>query len=256
MNKKLPLRKSTIAAVSIVALAAQVLSAQASPAPVVLNGSFEDAVSPFTFPYVFGTPNFEIPTGPQNYLKNWTTAGPPNSSGFLDCLVFPNTATINVCGGGFKLWKDPGESPDKGNVIAFDGDPSIAHSIFQDIKDLIPGQFYNVSFWQAAGQLTDRTGDTTERWDVSLGAEHHNSDEMFNKSMSFVGWNFQTLTFQAQNATDVLRFYAVGTPSGLPPFVLLDGVSITAVPEPASCALLGIGVLGFLLVRGRRRSPL
>jgi hypothetical protein len=40
-----------------------------------------------------------------------------------------------------------------------------------------------------------------------------------------------------------------------PPFLLLDGVSLTAVPEPASIALVGVGVLALLALRRRRRKP-
>jgi hypothetical protein len=59
------------------------------------------------------------------------------------------------------------------------------------------------------------------------------------------------LTFTATAASEALTFIAVGTPSGEPPFVLLDGVGFTAVPEPATFALLGIGLVGIGAV-GRR----
>jgi hypothetical protein len=50
----------------------------------------------------------------------------------------------------------------------------------------------------------------------------------------------------------VLAFLAIGTPSGEPPIVLLDGVSVVAAPEPAAIALFGLGTLGFALARRRR----
>jgi hypothetical protein len=46
----------------------------------------------------------------------------------------------------------------------------------------------------------------------------------------------------------VLSFLAVGTPAGLPPFSLLDGVTMTAaVPEPATWGMLaaGLGLVAF-----------
>jgi len=54
------------------------------------------------------------------------------------------------------------------------------------------------------------------------------------------------------SATEVLSFLAIGTPGGVPPFSLLDGVSITEVPEPTSLALLGAG-LGLVGLMTRRR---
>jgi hypothetical protein len=45
---------------------------------------------------------------------------------------------------------------------------------------------------------------------------------------------YQTMNFTADNTSDLLSFFAVGTPNGEPPFVLLDGVSLNAdTPEPA-----------------------
>lgn len=268
------MNKIKMAMVGVSALVLSMLAFSAQAIPVVLNGSFSNATStdffagpppyPFVFPspYALGSPNFEIPTGIQSNLPNWTvTAGPSNLPNLppLDCLVFAAwPPTIHACGGGFKFWLDPGLSPDGGNYIAFDGDSTVAHSIFQDITDLVPNQFYNVSFYQAAGQLTDRTGDTTEQWEVSLGTEPSQlSMLMKNDSKSFVPWSFsglQTLTFKAMSTTETLRFLAKGSPNGLPPFVLLDGVSITAVPEPETYALLGIGLLGILAVRRQQQK--
>ena len=69
----------------------------------------------------------------------------------------------------------------------------------------------------------------------------------------------QSFTFTATGPSEVLRFIAHGTPSGVPPFSLLDGVSMTAaVPEPATWAMmvLGFGVIGRAMRRGvRRQAP-
>nr|WP_229262497.1 PEPxxWA-CTERM sorting domain-containing protein [Duganella radicis] len=51
-----------------------------------------------------------------------------------------------------------------------------------------------------------------------------------------------------------MSFLAVGTPAGVPPFSLLDGVSLTAaVPEPETWAMLGLG-LGLIGFTARRRK--
>lgn len=55
------------------------------------------------------------------------------------------------------------------------------------------------------------------------------------------------------SASEVLSFLAIGTPAGVPPFALLDGVSISEVPEPGSLVLLGAGLGVAVLVSCRRR---
>ena len=67
-------------------------------------------------------------------------------------------------------------------------------------------------------------------------------------------WQQQVLTFTASAASEVLSFLAKGTPNGEPPISFLDGVSMTVVPEPASLALLGAGLVGFGMTRQRRRQ--
>jgi hypothetical protein len=50
---------------------------------------------------------------------------------------------------------------------------------------------------------------------------------------------YQTFTFTANGASDVLSFLAQGTPGGEPPFALLDGVTLnSATPEPGTLTLI------------------
>ena len=79
----------------------------------------------------------------------------------------------------------------------------------------------------------------------------------FSAPGSLSGWSLEAFDFIATAASEVLSFLAVGSPAAnLPPFALLDGVSLTAVPEPSALAMMlaGFGGLGFVAHR-RRRTP-
>lgn len=263
--------------VSALILSMLALPAQALP---VLNGSFSNVNPPTGTPPGLG---FLITAGNTTEVPNWVT-----SSG-ASILLLPNTATIPTldplsgdlvsvwpgCAAGSTLSNCipnspsfPATSPDGGNFIGVDGD-YLTGTLEQTVTGLIPNQLYNVSFWQAAAQLRAEqnqtvyccTGPTTEQWLVSLSdvpfggttTETHLSPLMMNKSQSFVDWNHITLTFTATNITEKLGFFAIGTPNGVPPIVLLDGVTMTA-PEPEIYELLGIGLLGILALRSQQKK--
>ncbi|RQO53732.1 hypothetical protein DBR47_23285 [Paucibacter sp. KBW04] len=61
-----------------------------------------------------------------------------------------------------------------------------------------------------------------------------------------------TFTVGAGNA--VLSFLAGGGPNGVPPFALLDSVSVTAVPEPSTFALFALGLGAVVAARRKTRS--
>jgi len=91
---------------------------------------------------------------------------------------------------------------------------------------------------------------------VSLGSDQQSTVVLSNSDHGFTGWRQESMTFTAQNTSEVLSFLAVGTPNGVPPFSLLDGVTMDAasgVPEPGTCMLLLCGLLGGIGVRRSRR---
>lgn len=65
-------------------------------------------------------------------------------------------------------------------------------------------------------------------------------------------YNFLFTPDTATSTSAVLSFPATGTPTGNPPFSLLDNVQLNAVPEPDSLAFMFAG-LGLPAVSWRRR---
>jgi len=144
-------------------------------------------------------------------------------------------------------------SPDGGNFIALDGDSHVRGQISQTITGLHVGATYDLSFYWAATQLANRRGATTEQLETIFGTQKAFTPIVANPSKGFTGWMTANETFKPTAASQLLQFLSIGTPSGLPPLALLDGVSLTeAVPEPASWALLvaGFGCVG---IAARRR---
>lgn len=154
---------------------------------------------------------------------------------------------------------NPGPSPDGGNYVAIDADTTNSTPLTQTVTGFVVGQKYNVTFYQAAAQQTGFTGAYNVQWQVTLGSTTLNSAVMALPSQGDVGWGTQVLTFTATAASMVLKFAPTdNAPSGGPLFALLDGVSLTQVPEPGAFLLMGTGMilvpLG-LRVRGKRRKP-
>ncbi len=156
-----------------------------------------------------------------------------------------------------------------GNFFASDSQyhPGV---LSQTISGLTAGDSYTLTFNYALGQQSGFTGaNTSNYWrvlfgqsasekDFATGAVLANTSAQNAAGLSiaqggFSGWQTSTMTFTAQNATQVLSFLAQGSP-GAPPFLLLDNVSLTAaVPEPTTWAMLlgGMGLMGFV---ARRRA--
>ena len=239
----------TIGAASVFAF----VPAPAHATPVISNGSFETTTA--TSSTEFGTRYGGVQT-----VANWTTGG-------YNFLFKPGTAdttgAANEYGAPLKLWGPgdgsanglPAASPDGGNFIGADGAYGQA-AIQQTITGLDVKSVANITFYWAGAQQYNYDGATTEAWQVTLGNETH-STQVANNSNShgFTGWQQTTLSFVVTSTTEVLSFLALGTPTGVPPFALLDGVSISEIPEPASLTILGTGlVLASLVARRRSRA--
>jgi hypothetical protein len=144
-------------------------------------------------------------------------------------------------------------SPNGGNFVGLDGDSNVAGGISQTINGLVVGESYNLTFNWGASQSAARQGATTEQLHITFGSQTADTAILNNCSQCFTGWQNEHFTFTATSTSQTLSFLSIGTPLGLPPIALLDGVSLTAVPEPTTWAmmLLGFGGIGAMIRRRR-----
>ena len=259
--------QAALVAAAVLALAGSGGAAQAGP-NLVQNGSFEltsgtDSGSSAQF----GT-GYLNGSNPYLTVTDWATSG-------YNFLFVPQTGTTSGTtadnsgatgsAGALKLW-GPGtgssngltNSPDGGNFVGADSAYEAA-AITQTIVGLVPGEQVTLNFDWAAAQQSGFTGATTDYWQVSLGSQTLYTPTYSLVSVGFSGWMTQVMQFTVPSGvtSEVLSFLAVGTPisPSEPPFALLDGVSLSDVPEPASWALMVTGLAGLIgVARWRRKS--
>jgi len=169
-------------------------------------------------------------------------------------------------------------SPNGGRFLASDG--AYLNGVeTTSVTGLTVGTSYKLSFYQGLAQqsFVSNTSAIVGHWDVNLGGSVTpgvsfngnivNNGPVFTGGTTlsstvmnaphngFSGWALETLTFTATATTEALNFYATGGPNGLPPFLLLDGVSIApTVPEPGMLGLAGLGLAGLFFARRRKAS--
>jgi len=230
----------------------QVNPTTGQPGPAFTAGA---VISPWTvagFVFLFG-PNSNSPSltnadfgvGAPNHFNTSPTM---SNNGF--CLYGPGG-----CGTGAPRPVQNGLTigPKGGDFLALDAaltEPGARHlrgEISQTITGLTAGHEYELQFNWAAAQQAHFTGATTEQVEVSLGQETMMTSVLNNPEGGFQDWRPQEFTFTATSSSEVLSFLALGTPemgtsTGGPPFVLLDGgMTLQPVPEPGTWSLLGIG---------------
>ncbi|TRW15092.1 PEPxxWA-CTERM sorting domain-containing protein [Glacieibacterium frigidum] len=245
-------------------LIAAALAASASSAgavELVVNGGFE------TWGLGNQSGQFGTAYAPgETALAGWTTSG-------LTYVFVPGDNTAVGQYGDFQLYGPSNGYPNGlttssqgGNYVATDADRGFGTPITQLVSGFEVGKEYVVKFEWAAAQQLNYNGATFEAWQASILASNttdlrtdqtiadYVTETVINPQAGFQPWRNESFRFTATEASHILRFWATGGPGGLPPFALLDGVSITAVPEPATWGLL---ITGFAMVgvaaRRRRR---
>jgi hypothetical protein len=225
----------------------------------------------------------------------------------IDTTGFPdswdNNPSITMWGsanGGTEVGSGIAAGPPNGasTALLLDADYHIT-PIYQviDPSQLTVGQEYTVSFDYAFAQWFGRYGPTTEGLEIGLGGAVLQLESLNpatgvngfnNPSQTFNGWytftgsfyyngNPTNMTFGVDYggetfsaAANWLTFIGEGSPQGLPPSILITGVSLTeavpgtppyvnpGVPEPAAwvMVLMGVGGLGGLARRRRAASSL
>lgn len=265
--------------VSGVAIATSLIGA-AEATNLVLNGRLEDSsYSPANL-----TQNITNPGLPPQHglITNWTVSGYGSTAANWNAIyVYDSNPTSMLAPApmppayrscdpafGYQATAISCPNPDgAGYFINLDGDPGFPTAISQTIATpLIKDQTYRLTFSWAAVQRIDATGPTANEYlTVSLGSQSFDTHDYFpgpttdaTKSLpthGFSGWFTTNFDFVGDGtAGNVLSFMAHGNPGGHPPTVNLDGISLSAIPEPPIVALLiaaGLGLGGVGV--GRRR---
>ncbi|MGL4541044.1 MAG: PEP-CTERM sorting domain-containing protein [Polymorphobacter sp.] len=225
--------------------------ASAAQANLVSNGSFETtAAFPVVDNYIAVTNGAVVPGWASSYFGGEAVVRPKWFS--AGCVLCPTAfQAFNFSG------PLPASSPDGGNFIFSDAN-FLNSALTQTITGLTVNGVYKLTFYQALSQPIffntglGTPGPISAQWSVSLFGTQLAPALTANGATGAISpWTQQTMTFTATSTTGVLSFLAFG--SGDPPTILLDGVNLSAVPEPKTWAMMMIGLFAMGIVYRRQR---
>ncbi|WP_158258294.1 PEP-CTERM sorting domain-containing protein [Rhodopila globiformis] len=132
-----------------------------------------------------------------------------------------------------------------GEPQSLEVDSNSFDTVSQAVTGLTVGAYYQLSWGYG-----DRAGSGPQQLNVSFGGNPVASDHGTGSGQ----WTTNSFIVQATGTSEVLSFAAVDTSGiGGNPSVgnEIADVSLSAIPEPASMALLGAGLAGLSLIRRR-----
>jgi hypothetical protein len=252
-------KKAALVALSAIGLAVG-LPASSNAANLIQNGGFENT-----------TPDIGSSTDGQLHeyvdADHWTTGGPGVSFNFLfNSAVQATTTGVPDQSGGMTLWAAT-DSPDGGNFVGGDGDvkPGPLHvgPISQEVDGLTVGGKYQLGFFWGAAQQKGFDGTTNQSWIVTVTPVGSLIPDAIAQTPNFTlpehtfsGWMPFSFTFTPSSPNEVISFLPVGD-KPVPPVTLLDGVTLSSVPEPSSilASVLVFGMFGAVWAFKRAKQP-
>ena len=188
----------------------------------------------------------------------WTAAGYNAVLAVADQAVNTVYGTANLAmwdkaNGGNNNWNGLA-ARGTGNILAIDGDFGTQTQVSQTVSGLTIGKTYTLNFDYAFAQQYGYNGATIQHLTAEMGSTAWTSADFELANHGFSGWKGKSLEFTADSASEVLSFLAYGNVP-VPPFSLVSNVSIAAVPELSTWALMLAGFAGLAYAgRARRRA--
>jgi hypothetical protein len=257
--------QSGIIGLGLLVLAGVAAPVGATPINLITNGDFEQTTistaSPTFGSYQMNTANVTgwstgtagSWTGGYNFLFAASSTGTSGTTADTTGAYTPEYKQyLELWGPGNGAINGLSTSPTGGNFVGADGAFQVG-AITQVVGGLTAGQTYALTFNWAGAQQQGYTGVNSEGWIVNFGGDSFDTGFIGNTDKGFTGWRSTTVIFTAHAGSQVLSFLAEGLPSGVPPFTLLDSVTMFAVPEPTSWGLMLVAVTGCAALAWRRR---